>query len=90
MSISAIFDIFGILFVFFRKTDKRIEELVLTEREYVKSLNYVITVSINFNPLKDFIINEKMIGIYHKIKLFFLLGWVIGGTKKWHQTYSGG
>ena len=43
------------LFVFFRKTDKRIEELVLTEREYVKSLNYVITVSIYFNPLFDFV-----------------------------------
>ena len=54
------------LFVFFRKTDKRIEELVLTEREYVKSLNYVITVSIYFNPLFDFV------GVWWKKSCFFL------------------
>ena len=28
----------------FRKTDQRIEEMIETERDYVKSLNYIIKV----------------------------------------------
>ena len=31
----------------FRKTDQRIEEMIETERDYVKSLNYIIKVKIS-------------------------------------------
>ena len=38
----------------FRKTDQRIEEMIETERDYVKSLNYIIKVRnlIFFSRLK--------------------------------------
>ena len=51
----------------FRKIDKRIEELVQTEREYVRSLNYIINVryhlrislSNNYKPKLDQIMFSK-------------------------------
>ena len=43
----------------FRKIDKRIEELVHTEREYVKSLNYIVKVRLQSRIFKKDKKDEK-------------------------------
>lgn len=47
----------------FRKTDQRIEEMIETERDYVKSLNYIIKVKISF------FLTSKTTQIHPKIAL---------------------